>query len=107
MAMETPPRCPPLFIRKRELTGGHRFALCPCTGLNSRMSSRPQPLGSGGDATPCKVTREDRRQNFSMCRVSFKAHSHTAFKDVPPSTQFLRGSPSTQLLDVLPSTRGS
>ena len=23
-----------------------------------------------------------------MCRVSFKAHSHTAFKDVPPSTQF-------------------
>ena len=25
-----------------------------------------------------------------MCRVSFKAHSHTAFKDVPPSTQFSR-----------------
>ena len=25
-----------------------------------------------------------------MCRVSFKAHSHTAFKDGPPSTHFSR-----------------
>ena len=30
-------------------------------------------MGSGGDATPCKVTTEDRRLYFSMCRVSFKA----------------------------------
>ena len=47
-------------------------------------------MGSGGDATPCKVTREDRRLYFLMCRVSFKAHSHTAFRDVSPSTQFSR-----------------
>ena len=47
-------------------------------------------MGSGGDATPCKVTSEDRRLYFLMCIVSSKAHSHTAFKDVPPSTQFLR-----------------
>ena len=26
---------------------------------NSPLSSRPQPLGSGGDATPCEDTRED------------------------------------------------
>ena len=82
MAMETPPRCPPLFIRKRELTG-----------LYSRRSSWPQPMGSGGDATPCKVTREDRRLYFLMCRVYFKAHSHTALKDVPPSTR----DPKTEL----------
>ena len=31
---------------------------CPCTVMYSRRSSRPQPMGSGGDATPCKVTRE-------------------------------------------------
>ena len=61
--------------------------LCPCTALYSRRSSRPQPMESGGDATPCKVTREDRRLYFLTCRVSLKAHSHTAFKDVPPSTQ--------------------
>ena len=47
-------------------------------------------MGSGGGATPCKVTREDRRPCFLMCRVSFKAHGHTAFNDVPPSTQFSR-----------------
>ena len=46
----------------------------------SPWSSRPQPLGSGGDATPCKVTREERgplsnspalrtvAECFSMCR---------------------------------------
>ena len=34
---------------------------CPCTVMYSRRSSGPQPMGSGGDATPCKVTREDRR----------------------------------------------
>ena len=38
MAMETPPQ------------------VCP-----NRRSSRPQPMGSCGDATPCKVTKEDRR----------------------------------------------
>ena len=88
--MEAPPCCLPLFVWKSELTEVIRFAQCPCTGLYSRRSSRPQPMGSGGDATPCKVTREDRRLYFLMCRVSFKAHSHTAFKDVPPSTQFSR-----------------
>ena len=61
--------------------------LCPCTGLYSRRSSRPQPRGSGGDVTPRKDTREDPRLYLLMCRVSFKAHSHTAFKDGPPSTK--------------------
>ena len=27
---------------------------CPCTAMKSRRSSRPQPMGSGGDATPAK-----------------------------------------------------
>ena len=30
----------------------------PCTG-NSPSSSRPQPLGSVGDDTPCEDIRED------------------------------------------------
>ena len=37
------------------------FPLCPCTGMYSRRSSRPQPRGSGGDVTPRKDTREDQR----------------------------------------------
>ena len=86
MAMASPPRCPPLFIRKRELTeviGSPSVPVQVCIVEGA-------PMGSGGDATPCKVTREDRRLYFLMCRVSFKAHSHTAFKDGPPSTQFSR-----------------
>ena len=62
-------------------------------------------MGSGGDATPCKVTREDRRLYFLMCRVSFKAHSHTALKDVPPSTRDPRtalGGHATTHSDTVP-----
>ena len=59
-----------------------------------------------------------------MCRVSFKSHSHTAFKDVPPSTQFSRmvrhprscwmhrhprtaGSRATQNCKPVPSSTGT
>ena len=37
------------------------FPLCPCTGMYSRRSSRPQPRRSGGDVTPRKDTREDQK----------------------------------------------
>ena len=84
MAMAAPPCCACPFVPCRT---SDTVPLCPCAGLYSRRSSRPQPMGSGGDATPCKVTRDDRRLHFLMCRVSFKAHSHTALKDVLPSTQ--------------------
>ena len=46
--------------------------LCPCTDMCSRRSSGPQPMGSGGDATPCKVTREDRGLYLLMKRRPFK-----------------------------------
>ena len=36
------------------------FSLCS----DSPWSSQPQPMGSGGDATPCKVTREDHGLSF-------------------------------------------
>ena len=52
--------------------------LCPCTIIYSRRSSRPQKMRSGGDATPCKVTREERRLYRSMCRVSFKRSENRA-----------------------------
>ena len=86
MAVETPPRCPPLFVRKRELTEvigslGVPVQVCIVEGAPATT------VGNGGDATPCKVTREDRRLFFLRCRVSFKAYSHTAFKDVPSSSR--------------------
>ena len=38
------------------------WSLCRCF----TWSSRPQPMGSGGDATPCKVTREERGLRFNL-----------------------------------------
>ena len=35
------------------------LSLGPCAATVQRMSSRPQPLGSVGDDTPCEDTRED------------------------------------------------
>ena len=77
MAMAAPPCCPRPFALDRavKVDACHTsdvVSVCPCTVMYSRRSSRPQPMGSGGDATPCKVTREDRRLYRLMCRVSFK-----------------------------------
>ena len=77
MAMAAPPCCLRPFALDREVKvdvchTSDTVPLSPCTVMYSRRSSRPQPMGSGGDATPCKVTREDRRLYFLMCRVSFK-----------------------------------
>ena len=33
---------------------------------DSPLSSWPQPLGSGGDATPCEDTREDFGLSFNL-----------------------------------------
>ena len=69
MAMAAPPCCARPFVLDRAVKEdvcltSDTVPLCPCTGMYSRRSSRPQPMGSGGDATPCKVTREDRRLYF-------------------------------------------
>ena len=39
---------------------------------------------------PAKSQGRTGDYTFLTCKVSFKARSHTAFKDVPPSTQFSR-----------------
>ena len=49
--------------------GSLRFAVyqmlshCPCT-VCGPWSCRPQPMGSGGDATPCEDTRQDQGRSF-------------------------------------------
>ena len=114
--MAAPPCCARPFALDREVKvdvchSSDVVSVCPVQSCFVR-SSLPQPMGSGGDATPCKVTREDWRLYFLRCRVSFKAHCHTAFKDVPPSTQLSRmycnpheAHSYTDLKDVPSSTR--
>ena len=73
MAMAALPCCPRPFVLDRAVKEdachtSDVVPLCPCTVMYSQRSSRPQPMVSGGDATPCKVTREDRRLYRSMCR---------------------------------------
>ena len=51
MAMSAPPRC----LLWRRTSDTFPWSLCS----DSPMSSRPQPLGSVGDDTPCEDTRED------------------------------------------------
>ena len=41
----------------------HVFSSGPCTACGP-WSSRPQPMGSGGDATPCEDTRQDQGRSF-------------------------------------------
>ena len=79
MAMAAPPCCPRPFALDREVKVDVcrtsyvvPLSLCPCTVMNNRISSRPQPMGSGGDATPAKSQGRARDCTFFMCRVSFK-----------------------------------
>ena len=51
MAMSAPPRC----LLWRHTSATFLWSLCS----DSPLSSRPQPLGSVGDDTPCEDTRED------------------------------------------------
>ena len=59
----TSPRAGPRGQSGR-MSHSRRCFCVSCAVMYSRRSSRPQPMGSGGDATPCKVTREDRRLYF-------------------------------------------
>ena len=59
MAMAAPPRC--FFPYAVQQT----FSLWSLYSDNP-LSSRPQPLGSGGDATPCEDTREDLGPSFLL-----------------------------------------
>ena len=68
MAMSAPPRC----LLWRHTTDTFPWSLCS----DSPMSSRPQPLGSVGDDTPCEDTREDVGLSVEVlsttcCRVAF------------------------------------
>ena len=49
-----------LFLRST--SGAVPCSLCS----DSPWSSWPQPMGSGGDATPCKVTREEHGLSFEF-----------------------------------------
>ena len=48
----------------------HVFPAGPCT-VCGPWSCRPQPLESGGDATPCEDTRQDQGRSFKRgCLLS-------------------------------------
>ena len=91
MAMETPPRCPPHFVRKRELTEVIGSLCVPVQVCTVELPPGHNRRG-GGDATPCKVVREDRRLYFWMNSEqvsfeSFDACRPTQELDVPSSIQ--------------------
>ena len=51
--------------------------ILPCSLYSDgSLSSRPQPLGSGGDVTSCEGTREDFGPTTFCCRVVFKCQAY-------------------------------
>ena len=58
MAMSAPPRC--LFLRSTS------DAIPWSLFRGGSWSSRPQPLGSGGDAAPCEDPREEHGPQFNF-----------------------------------------
>ena len=52
MAVAAPPRCSFPYAVQQTLSLWSLYSDRP-------LSSRPQPLGSGGDVAPCEDTRED------------------------------------------------
>ena len=93
--MAAPPCCSRPFALDREVKvdvchTSDVVSVCPVQSCIVEGAPGHNRWGVAETPLPAKSQGRTGDCTFLRCRVSFKAHSHTAFKDVLPSTQLSR-----------------